>query len=155
MIYIRPATLDDIPDIKLIEDMSYPFPWSEKVLQDCFGTHYSFWVAVKDDQIAGYLIVTEIVGEIHLLNVCVSVKARRLGIARQLLRFLIDWSAKHSMLSILLEVRKSNLAAQTLYQSLAFEFIGTRPNYYPLNEGREDALMFLFDLSNTDIDRLV
>jgi ribosomal-protein-alanine N-acetyltransferase len=152
MIIIREATLSDVAAIKSIEDESYPFPWSEKVLQDCFGKNYSSWVAEQSDQIVGYLIVTEIVGEIHLLNVCVSPSVRRLGVAKQLLGYLISWASKHSMHSILLEVRESNIAAQSLYVDLRFQLIGRRPNYYPSDEGREDALMFSLDLLRTGVD---
>ena len=45
---------------------------------------------------------------------------------------------------IILEVRPSNVAALQLYQSLGYEQIGLRKNYYPVDAAnglREDALV--------------
>jgi ribosomal-protein-alanine N-acetyltransferase len=40
-----------------------------------------------------------------------------------------------------LEVRPSNPNAIKLYQSLGFNEIGRRKDYYPARKGREDALV--------------
>lgn len=40
-----------------------------------------------------------------------------------------------------LEVRVSNLPAISLYNEMEFEEIERRKNYYPLADGREDALI--------------
>jgi ribosomal-protein-alanine N-acetyltransferase len=45
-----------------------------------------------------------------------------------------------------LEVRPSNLIAYKLYESLGFNEVGVRPNYYPAFVGREDALVLAMDL---------
>jgi ribosomal-protein-alanine N-acetyltransferase len=42
---------------------------------------------------------------------------------------------------MLLEVRPSNEHAIRLYHQLGFNEVGTRPDYYPSVEGREDALI--------------
>jgi ribosomal-protein-alanine N-acetyltransferase len=40
-----------------------------------------------------------------------------------------------------LEVRPSNLIARKLYESMDFEFVAVRKNYYPAVDGREDAVI--------------
>jgi len=45
-----------------------------------------------------------------------------------------------------LEVRQSNQAARKLYESLGFEVTGRRPNYYRVQEGREDAILMAVDI---------
>jgi len=42
---------------------------------------------------------------------------------------------------IFLEVRVSNTAARALYAQAGFREIGTRRDYYPSHEGREDAIV--------------
>ena len=41
----------------------------------------------------------------------------------------------------LLEVRETNLAARALYAKLDFQLDGQRKNYYPAQNGRENALL--------------
>ena len=43
---------------------------------------------------------------------------------------------------MLLEVRPSNTAAISCYNSAGFNEIGQRKDYYPATNGREDALLF-------------
>lgn len=40
---------------------------------------------------------------------------------------------------IFLEVRASNVVAQQLYQTIGFTAFGSRKNYYPTADGKEDA----------------
>ena len=43
---------------------------------------------------------------------------------------------------MLLEVRPSNTAAINCYNAAGFNEIGSRKDYYPAANGREDALLF-------------
>ena len=43
---------------------------------------------------------------------------------------------------MLLEVRPSNTAAINCYNAAGFNEIGSRKDYYPARDGREDALLF-------------
>ena len=45
-----------------------------------------------------------------------------------------------------LEVRPSNPRAITLYESMGFNEIGRRPNYYPAKRGREDAVVMAMEM---------
>lgn len=42
---------------------------------------------------------------------------------------------------VLLEVRESNTAAIALYESSGFHELGVRRDYYPADDGREDAII--------------
>ena len=84
------------------------------------------------------------VDELHLLNITVSPKLRRLGIGVKMMNAIEGVAAQQNMPRIILEVRPSNTAALQLYQSLGYEQIGLRKNYYPVdavNGFREDALV--------------
>jgi ribosomal-protein-alanine N-acetyltransferase len=45
------------------------------------------------------------------------------------------------MLRMVLEVRASNEAAISLYRKMGFSDIGLRRDYYPAEDGREDAIL--------------
>jgi len=89
-----------------------------------------------------YCILFPAVDELHLLNITVSPKLRRLGLAARMMNAIEAVAVQQQMPRIILEVRPSNSAAVNLYQSIGYEQIGTRKNYYPINPQtglREDA----------------
>jgi ribosomal-protein-alanine N-acetyltransferase len=65
-------------------------------------------------------------------------------VARGLVSFLLDLAADLKMDSAFLEVRKSNAAAQKLYEGLGFTTTGLKPMYYPDN--MEDGLVMAKEL---------
>ena len=97
-------------------------------------------VAKQQNRLMGYMGFLHILDEIELLTIAVSTSARRKGIGKQLLLELVSYAKRHNICRILLEVRRSNLAAITLYESFAFYQIGTRRNYY--RNPQEDALLY-------------
>ena len=74
------------------------------------------------------------------MNIAVHPERQGYGIGRALMQHLIAL-ANESGASIWLEVRRSNRPARGLYSSLGFSEVGCRPNYYPLEDGREDAIV--------------
>ena len=96
------------------------------------------------DILWAYCILFPAVDELHLLNITVSPKLRRLGIGVKMMNAIEGVAAQQNMPRIILEVRPSNKAALHLYQSLGYEQIGLRKNYYPIDAAsgmREDALV--------------
>ncbi len=147
--YFRKMTLSDLDDVMLVELMSYPFPWSRTLFKDSLNKpSYSCWVFEFDDAVAGYLISSFAAGEGHILNLCVHPKIQRQGWGRKLLNE-AEWIAKqHRTDTLFLEVRLSNLAAIYLYESSGYNEIGRRKNYYPADNGREDAIVMAKSLFN-------
>lgn len=137
----RPMRQEDLEEIIGIERRSYPFPWTSSIFSDCLHAGYSCWVCTSAGIIQGYGIITVAVGESHLLNLCVREEARSRGIGRKMLRHLISIARRHDADILFLEVRVSNLLARKLYEKEGFNELGTRRAYYPLDGGREDALI--------------
>jgi len=96
---------------------------------------YEFRVAEFDDAVAGFLISRTVAGEMEILNLAVAPAFRRQGIARALLENALDGFEG----AVFLEVRQSNVAAQTLYASFGFCLAGLRRNYY--DSPKEDAVV--------------
>jgi ribosomal-protein-alanine N-acetyltransferase len=129
----------DVAEVIDIERASYQFPWTEGIFHDCLRVSYLCRVAVQGQRLVGYAVMSMGAGEAHILNLCVREDARRAGVGRQLIRYLLDQAEGAGMLEAFLEVRPSNAIAMRLYQSLGFEQVGSRRGYYQAVGGREDA----------------
>lgn len=136
-----------LPRVLEIEARAYAFPWSEGIFRDCLKAGYAGWIVQdRDGELLAYAIMSMAVGEAHVLNLAVDPPRQGQGLARFLLRHLLQVArAAHSTV-VLLEVRRSNKAAIRLYQGFGFKQIGTRRNYYPGAEQREDAFVLALDL---------
>jgi ribosomal-protein-alanine N-acetyltransferase len=136
---IRAMREADVAEVIGIERASYQFPWTEGIFHDCLRVAYVCRVAVQDQRIVGYAVMSMGAGEAHILNLCVREDDRRAGVGRVLIRYLLDQAEGAGMVEAFLEVRPSNAIAMALYQSLGFTQIGTRRGYYQAVGGREDA----------------
>jgi ribosomal-protein-alanine N-acetyltransferase len=145
-VHIRPMMEIDLPEVALIEQKSYVFPWSENIFRDCLRVGYTCRALDLAGQIIGYGVMSLGAGEAHVLNVCVREEYRSLGFGRRLLEHLLERAAASGVTEAFLEVRPSNLAAIRLYQRLGFEQIGIRRAYYQAPDGREDAIVLKLEL---------
>lgn len=89
--------------------------------------------------IGGFIAARVTAGELHINNIGVRFEARRRGLGASLLARALDIAADAGAERSVLEVRKSNLAAQGLYGRFGFAVAGERRNYY--REPGEDALV--------------
>ena len=121
-----------------IEKLSFPSPWSVEMFEREIALMIShFFVVLGDAEVVGYGGYWCIHDEAHIVNLAVhpSLRSRRIG--RRILDHLIEDMLKYKVERILLEVRKSNTAAQGLYTAAGFVRTGYRPRYY----GSEDAIL--------------
>ena len=140
-VVIRTMTYADLKYVMEVELQAYPHPWTIGIFRDCIRVGYNCWVATAAQQIIGYGIVMLAAGEAHVLNLCVSPGYQRRGLGRKLLQHLVLRAQMAEIDMILLEVRRSNQAAIELYHSEGFHELGVRNNYYPADDGREDAII--------------
>jgi [ribosomal protein S18]-alanine N-acetyltransferase len=138
---IRPMQAEDLTEIIEIERQSYPHPWTQVIFGDCLQAGYSCWVCGRRGVIEAYGILSVAVGESHLLNICVRPESRQQGVGRKLLRHLVSVARRHDAEVIFLEVRPSNTTARALYDDEGFNELGSRRDYYPAGDGREDAII--------------
>ncbi|MBU1664079.1 MAG: ribosomal protein S18-alanine N-acetyltransferase [Gammaproteobacteria bacterium] len=137
----RPMRSEDLDALIKIERASYPYPWTLINFRDCLDSGYSCWVGEVEGALAGYWILMMAVGEGHILNCCIAPAWQGRGFGRSLVEDLIDTAREHGTETLYLEVRPSNTRAVNLYQRIGFESIALRRNYYPADQGREDALV--------------
>lgn len=141
-----PMSTAHLSDVMDIEIRAYPFPWTEAMFADSMRSGYLCHVLADAGQLLGYTVTYVAVGELHILNICIEPAKQGLGLGRMLLRHALEIGADLGADQAFLEVRPSNDAAINLYESMGFITVGVRPDYYPADTGREDALVYQMDM---------
>jgi ribosomal-protein-alanine N-acetyltransferase len=137
----------DLLEVLDLEKQIYPFPWTLGIFQDCLRVGYCCWVLTLDERIIGYGVMSVVIDESHILNICIDPGWRRRGLGLKLLQRLLKVARQHGADSVFLEVRVGNRAALCLYEKLGFVEVGRRRGYYPdENDAREDALVLSLEL---------
>lgn len=108
-------------------------------------------------ELIGFAVLHHIHPEAHLLNFAVAQEFRGLGVGKRLLGFVLSMLKLDRCETLTLEVRRSNIAAQTLYESIGFEIVGQRLRYYP--DDAEDAfvmrlLLNVFEQRSDPLERI-
>lgn len=142
----------DIDAVSAIENRAYVFPWTPGIFRDCLRAGHQCWVLESGTTLLGYGVLSAAAGEAHILNICIAPEYQGRGHGRRLLRRLVDLARWHQANQVFLEVRPSNPRAIQLYRDEGFNEIGQRPNYYPAEKGREDAIVMAMELLPPDRD---
>lgn len=87
-------------------------------------------VAEADNAVLGYIVGRAVEDQSEILNLGVTLHARRRGIGTGLVRHMLAAFAAAGVREAFLEVRESNLAAQELYRGFGFQDVGRRRRYY-------------------------
>ena len=124
-----------------IESQVYPRPWSAALfLQEMTRkSDRVYLVARWDAQVIGYGGVMLAPPEAHITTIAVDPAWHRNHVGTKLMLGLIDAAAAKGARSVSLEVRKSNLGAQRMYERFGFRPVGVRRGYYV--ETGEDAIV--------------
>lgn len=138
-IKIRDASNRDLPQIVEIERLSFDNPWTrDSFLRELSLPFSRTIVAIMTngttEAVAGYLCRWLVADECHVLNVAVHPAARRGGIGGRLMEDAISDAKREKARFVTLEVRRSNVAARSLYRKLSFEERRLRKNYYGSGE---------------------
>ena len=138
---LRPMQLADLDEIMSIELEIYTHPWSRGNFSDSLNAGYSCWVYEENAIVFGYAVLMLVMDEAHLLNFSIAKPYQGQGLGRELLVHMMQLARKYGAQNIFLEVRPSNVAAIGLYESIGFNEMAVRRNYYPAIKGREDAIL--------------
>ncbi len=151
-VLIRPATPDDVPSIRALEQQAASAAhWAEREYDALFAPDAPVrivLVAVNESDVAqldGFVIARWTLDDWEIENVVVARERQRLGIGTKLIQDLLSRARATGATSVLLEVRESNLAARRLYEKLGFSEEGRRSNYY--QDPTEDALLLRYSIA--------
>ena len=144
---VEPMRLAELPEVLAVEQAAYEFPWTHGNFADSLRAGHSAWT-MRDDggRLLAYAVVMIALDEAHLLNLTVAPQCQRFGFGWRMLEAMAENARGYGVRTMLLEVRPSNVAAQQMYQRYGFVRIGTRRDYYPARDGREDAIVMRVSL---------
>jgi len=140
-------SLLDIPEVMALELATFTSPWSEDMFRQEMEQELSVTVLAReeDNTLAGFVCFWVLVDEMHILNLAVRSDLRGKGIGKRLVRRAMAMARKRGAKSATLEVRESNRAAISLYETMGFVVAGRRKNYY--DSPRENAvIMWLYNM---------
>lgn len=146
---LRPMTLPDLPALMAIENEAFTNPWSEAMVRKELEQDWSTVLLAEEStpagpRLRGFAIFWIVADEVHVLNVATAKAFRRHGVARTLMEALLAAGRARQCRLATLEVRRSNVGAIRLYESMGFRSVGMRPAYY--QDDREDAVIMILDL---------
>lgn len=137
-IVITKMNISNILEVKELEtNQNINILSIEAMKNDLINDNYMYFIAKKDDEIIGYIAISKVLDVIDILSIVVKEDYKRKGIATLLLEHIFKLN---NISKIMLEVRKTNTIAQSLYEKLGFIKIHIRKNYYADNH--EDAYIY-------------
>lgn len=159
----RPMTLEDVSRVHEIDKLSFSMPWTERSyrFEVTENKHSVLFVAEayvpdsaqleytgaitpdRQPEIVGMIVTWVIIDEAHVATIAIHPDHRGHGLGRKLLAIGLLAGYERGARMAYLEVRRSNLAAQNLYNQFGFWVAGERSRYY--QDNNEDALLMTLD----------
>lgn len=135
--------IKDLDEVISIEASASPTPWSKIMFAEEMGNRLAHCFVMKMEDgskqpVIGFICFRNMPEESELLNIGVHPDYRQLGIGKKLMQFYIDFSHGRGIRTFYLEVNSSNTSAIHLYQSLSYQPMGMRKNFY---QGKFDAFL--------------
>ncbi len=122
---------EHIPGVAVLDKLCFSSPWSEESLKlltkDGIGVGM---VCVSGGEICAYGGMLCAVDEGQITNIATHPDMRRRGYGRAVVQSLKKYALDNGINSVSLEVRESNFAAISLYESLGFKTVGKRRDFY-------------------------
>ncbi|WP_428910571.1 ribosomal protein S18-alanine N-acetyltransferase [Niallia sp. Krafla_26] len=137
----RRMEMEDLDQIMIIEHESFTIPWSKEAFYNELtkNNHALYIVAVVGEQVVGYCGVWLVLDEAHVTNIAILPQYRGKKIGESLMGTVIETVKERGARTMTLEVRASNVIAQSLYRKFGFQTGGLRKGYY--SDNHEDALV--------------
>ncbi len=143
---MTPADLEAVADLTRRAD---PFGWTLRNFSDAHASGNTLTVLTVDGVTSGIAAVMHVLDDSELLEIAVQPAMQGRGYGKALLAQAIALARRNGAVRMFLEVRESNARARKIYTSFGFEETGRRKNYYPTENGREDAILMTAQFSRS------
>ncbi|PIE81603.1 MAG: ribosomal-protein-alanine N-acetyltransferase [Chloroflexi bacterium] len=148
--YCRAMQASDMADVLAIDAVSFPTPMKQSLLRyELFENtmaHYQILVqhqaldgGAENERMVGFAGYWLMGDEVHISTIAVLPDWRGRHLGEFLLLNMLFLASAHPVCLMTLEVRRSNVAAQQLYQKYQFARVGERLRYY--KDTGEDAIL--------------
>jgi ribosomal-protein-alanine N-acetyltransferase len=156
---VRPLGPGDVPEAAAIHAAAFhepgpdPLERAMSALRDELGRPWArVRVACVGERVIGMAVVWVVSDTVDILDLASHPDHRRQGVGRALLEDAIALAREHGACSIMLEVRRTNVAAIALYRQAGFAAIGVRKRYYRDDEDAVQMALVL-DARTGDVVR--
>ena len=119
---IRPADLQDVEGIMMIDRLAFDAPWqlAEHDIWQAIRSATSATVAARDDELIAYQLSTRQEGLGHLARLAVHPAHQRQGFASALMQQLLADFRQWNLTELSVNTQLSNLPSQRLYERYGF-----------------------------------
>ena len=133
-------TRADLGAVLDIERKSFEQPYSREILSQELKIKAAYLrVATHRKKIIGYIDFWLVHDEMELISIAVDPEFKRRGVGESLMQEMLRFAHLNGAKAIYLDVRRSNVTAQALYEKFGFVKVGVRRRYY--SDNQEDAIM--------------
>jgi len=141
---LRPMQVADIPRVMVIENRVFPTPWPARAYRDELTRNQLSHCCVLEaaGELLGYACFWLLHDEAHISTLAVAEDRRGRGLGELLLQALIHQALEVQAAIVTLEVRVSNVAAQSMYEKYGMQVLGRRKRYYADNLSRLQDVLF-------------
>lgn len=153
---VRPMRRADVAAVQAIERAAFSTPWTAATFANllrwtdrCEALVLEVEVPDHDGPVlAGYAVLRFVEEEGELVNIAIRADLRGHGLGSILLDAVIEAALRRGLRHLFLEVRRSNLVAQQMYEARGFQSVGIRKGYY--SRPVEDARVMLLRLAGAE-----
>lgn len=137
---IRRMSEADLEQTAELEKRCFSESWSYGLLEAGLHSPYDvYYVFEQEGRVLAYCNLRLLAGEGEVQRIAVLPEFRRMGLGRKLMDTMVDYARENRAEAISLEVRESNRAARSLYESYGFTAEAVRKGYY--HNPTEDAVI--------------
>lgn len=151
---LAPMRRRHIRQVMRIESLVYPRPWSSTLFLQEIARRSDrvYLVARADGEVIGYGGLMTSGLEAHITTIAVDPDHQRRHIGMRLMIGLMEAAMDRGGKTVTLEVRKSNLGAQAMYELFGFQPVGIRKGYY-VETGEDAIVMWVDGIDRKDYER--
>ena len=127
--------VSDLGDVVAIEELTGLNRWGfDAYKREIQKNPNSVMLAARNlrhgPPVIGFFAGWTVEDELHVNNIAAHPDFRQRGVGSRLIETAIEEGRRRGIAFVLLEVRASNEAAQSLYRKLGFNFVARRRDYY-------------------------